>query len=289
MSELSLADLGLPEETASALPLEDLQKLAATLDAGADPAQPLPLLWHWAFFNPVVDTAELGPDGHPRRESALLKNFPRRMWVGGNVQSQAPLHPDTPTTRRTRLAKHAPKQGSTGNLLIVTLEHTVEQHGVTALVETQDVIFREAGGLTPAEGQPVTAPAPVGWREVFSPTAPLLFRFSAATFNSHRIHYDHDYATTVEHYPGLVVHGPLTAMVLAESASRHFGRTALLVFLPGLQSALCRPAGAHRRGAHRDARPADREADRDKNGWRHCHDGDSCLKPVTPAIPQRHE
>lgn len=223
MSELSLTELGVPEESTSVLPAEDVHKLAATLDRDLGPSQPLPLLWHWAFFNPVVSTAGLGPDGHPRRESALLNDFPRRMWVGGEVTSKGPLHADTPTVRRTRLAKQAIKHGSTGNLLIVTLEHTVEQRAETALVERQDVIFREAGGATPAEGAAVNVAPGDGWRETFRPTPQLLFRFSAATFNTHRIHYDHDYATQVEGYPGLVVHGPLTAMVLAGSAARHLG------------------------------------------------------------------
>jgi 3-methylfumaryl-CoA hydratase len=224
MTDLSLAELGLPEESTSVLPAEDVQKLAATLDVQFPAGRPLPLLWHWAFFNPVAATADLGPDGHPRRESPLLAAFPRRMWVGGEVTSLSPLRPDTPTTRRTRVLKHAQKHGSTGDLLIVTLEHTVEQHAISALVETQDVIFREAGGVTPAEGPAVTLPPATGWRETITPNTQLLFRFSAITFNSHRIHYDPDYATKVENYPGLVVHGPLTAMLLAESASRRLGR-----------------------------------------------------------------
>ena len=224
MSDLSLAELGLPEESTSMLPAEHVHKLAATLDAAHDPVLPIPLLWHWAFFNPIVNTAELGPDGHPRRESPLMAHYPRRMWVGGDVRSTGRLYGDTPTLRRTRLASHVQKRGSTGDLLIVTLEHTVEQRGHAALVETQDVIFREAGGATAAEGPVVAAPAPNGRRDTFTPTAQLLFRFSAVTFNSHRIHYDHDYATGVERYPALVVHGPLTAMMLAQAASRHLAR-----------------------------------------------------------------
>jgi 3-methylfumaryl-CoA hydratase len=222
MTGLSLADLGISEEATSVLPGEDVQKLGATLNVPHDPVLPLPMLWHWAFFNAVVSTTDLGADGHPRRESPLLVRFPRRMWVGGEVASKSLLRPDTPTVRRTSLRNHVQKHGSTGELLIVTLEHTVEQLGNTAVVETQDLIFREASGAAvPAEGPSVGVPPPAGWREIFNPTTPLLFRFSAVTFNSHRIHYDHDYATRVERYPRLVVHGPLTAMLLAESAARH--------------------------------------------------------------------
>jgi len=224
MSELSLGDLGLTSSAASALPAEHAQMLAATLDATFDPTRALPLLWHWAYFNPVVGTAGLGPDGHPRRGSPLLADFPRRMWVGGEVRAEGPLRADTASVRRTRLLSHARKQGSTGELLVVSLEHTVEQDEHTLIVERQDVIYRQAGGVTPPAGPAVELPPTPGWRETVLPSTTLLFRFSAVTFNGHRIHYDQDYATGHEHYPGLVVHGPLTAMLLAQSASHHLGK-----------------------------------------------------------------
>jgi 3-methylfumaryl-CoA hydratase len=224
VSDLTLADLGLTSEQSSTLPSEHAQMLAATLDVAFDPTLPLPLLWHWAYFNAVVGTAGLGPDGHPERESPLLVDFPRRMWVGGEVRAGGPLRTDTASVRRTKLLKHSRKQGSTGDLLIVTLEHTVEQDGRTIIVERQDVIYRQAGGVTPPPGPAVALPPAQGWRETVNPTTTLLFRFSAVTFNGHRIHYDHDYATQVEHYPNLVVHGPLTAVLLATSASRQLGK-----------------------------------------------------------------
>jgi 3-methylfumaryl-CoA hydratase len=126
--------------------------------------------------------------------------------------------------RRTRLLSHARKQGSTGELLVVTLEHTVEQDDLILIVERQDVIYRQEGGVTPPAGPAVELPPTPEWRETVVPTTTLLFRFSAVTFNGHRIHYDHDYATRGEHYPDLVVHGPLTAMLLAQSASHHLGK-----------------------------------------------------------------
>jgi 3-methylfumaryl-CoA hydratase len=103
----------------------------------------------------------------------------------------------------------------------VTLEHAIEQESRTIIVERQDVIYRQSGGVTPPPGPTVALPPTKGWSEIIQPTTMLLFRFSAVTFNGHRIHYDHDYATQVEHYPDLVVHGPLTAMLLAASAARH--------------------------------------------------------------------
>jgi 3-methylfumaryl-CoA hydratase len=224
VSDFTLVDLGLSSEQTSTLPAVQAQMMAATLDVAFYPTQPLPLLWHWAYFNPVVATAGLGPDGHPRRESPLLGDFPRRMWVGGEVRSEGLLRADTAAIRRTRLLSHARKKGSAGDLLVVSLEHTVEQGDRTVIVERQDVIYRGAGGVTSPTGPAVALPPSQGWREIVLPTAALLFRFSAVTFNSHRIHYDHSYATGIEHYPGLVVQGPLTAMVLGESASRHLGR-----------------------------------------------------------------
>jgi len=224
VSELTLADLGLSGEATSTLPAEGAQMLAATLDVAYDPTRALPLLWHWAYFNATVPTAALGPDGHPRRASPLLVDFPRRMWVGGEVRAEGGLHTDTAAVRRTRLLNHARKQGSTGDLLIVTLEHIVEQDARPVIVERQDVIYRPAGGVTPPPGPEVTLPAAPGWRETVLPTTTLLFRFSAVTFNGHRIHYDRDYATHTEHYPDVVVHGPLTAMLLAHSAAHHLGR-----------------------------------------------------------------
>ena len=224
MNELTLADLGLTSLAASTLPAEHAQMVAATLDATFDPTEALPLLWHWAYFNPVVGTAGLGPDGHPRRGSPLLADFPRRMWVGGEVRAEGPLRADTASLRRTRLLNHARKQGSTGELLVVTFEHTVEQNDRILIVERQDVIYRQAGGVTPPAGPAVEPPLTPGWRETVVPTTTLLFRFSAVTFNGHRIHYDQDYATRAEHYPDLVVHGPLTAMLLAQSASHHLGK-----------------------------------------------------------------
>jgi 3-methylfumaryl-CoA hydratase len=220
MSNLGLDELGIPAAMHSTMSAEHASLLAATLDHEYVESRPLPLLSHWAFFNPVEPTSALGADGHPGRSGPTLAAFPRRMWVGGEVAASGALHLDTPAIRRTRLQDHALKHGSSGDLLIVTLEHTVEQRGKIVITERQDVVYRSHGTTAPC-GPPVEPPPATGWRESFTPTAPLLFRFSAVTFNSHRIHYDHAYATEVEHYPDIVVHGPLTAMLLASAAERH--------------------------------------------------------------------
>jgi 3-methylfumaryl-CoA hydratase len=219
---LTLAELGLPAEQAATLSADHAALVAATLDA-PPPGRELPLLWHWAYFHPAVPTAALGDDGHPRREGALLATFPRRMWVGGSVERRRALRTDVPARRRTELAQHRRTHGSSGELLIVSLQHTVEQEGAEAVVERQDVVYRGAGGATPPPGDPVDPPADAEVQETVVPGSPLLFRFSAVTFNSHRIHYDRRYATEVEGYPGLVVHGPLTAMLLADLGERLLG------------------------------------------------------------------
>ena len=228
-TDLTLVDLALPEETTSDLSHDHAQLVAATLDARSPGAgDPLPLLWHWAYFNPTTPTAQLGVDGHPERSGEMLQRFPRRMWVGGDVRQLTPLRCGSIATRRTTLLSHDVKNGSTGDLLLVSLEHTIEQAGKVALVERQNVIYREAGSVTPAPGAPVDlgpeTTDPLMWSETVVPNAALLFRFSAVTFNTHRIHFDYPYATEVEGYPDLVVHGPLTAMLLAASAARHIGR-----------------------------------------------------------------
>lgn len=226
MTELTPASLGLTEEQTSELSGEQAELLGATLDTPFTTGAALPLLWHWAYFNPPVPSAGLGTDGHPTRTSSLLADYPRRMWVGGEVRSIVPLVTGTPALRRTRVVDHAVKHGSSGDLLVVSLEHTVEQRGVTSLIERQDVIYRGAASVTPTPGDPAPATAPEGgWMDVVNPSRALLFRFSALTFNAHRIHYDAEYATSVEHYPGVVVQGPLTAILLAGSAARRLKTT----------------------------------------------------------------
>lgn len=166
MTEFTLADLGLSCEQASSLPAEHAQMLAATLDVGFEAALPLPLLWHWVYFSPLVGTAGLGPDGHPARKTPLLADFPRRMWVGGEVRAVGSLRTDIASVRRTRLLSSARKQGATGALIVVTLQHSVEQDGRIVIVERQDVIYRQADGVTLPAGPPVNPPTMQGWREI---------------------------------------------------------------------------------------------------------------------------
>ena len=223
-TQLSADDIGVAEVTTE-ISAEHAGKVAAVLDAtdalptGAE----LPLLWHWAFFTPAVPTAGLGRDGHPALPAqGPTAGLPRRMWAGGRVQTHSPLVIGTSATRRSRVASAERKSGRSGELLVVTAIHEISQDGRVAITEEQDLIYRTATGAqieSPAGSHHPEVP-PDGWCDEVTLGAVTLFRFSAVTFNSHRIHYDVPYATGEEGYPGLVVHGPLTAILLAESARR---------------------------------------------------------------------
>jgi 3-methylfumaryl-CoA hydratase len=227
-SDLTPEVIGIELTNESQVSVEHARRLAALLDADIDLATgtPLPLLWHWAFFTPTTPTAELGPDGHPQLAAdGSTAGLPRRMWAGGRVTRVAPLRAGRPATRRSAVSKAERKHGRSGRLLILTVEHVVEQDGEVVLTETQDLVYREpSGSMPPPPGGigPPAAPAG-GWADSVAMDTVRLFRFSAITFNSHRIHYDRDYATDQEGYPGLVVHGPLTALLLAESARHRVG------------------------------------------------------------------
>jgi len=194
-------------------------RVAATLGASAPPAgAPLPPLWQWAFFIEAAQAHVLGADGHPARGGFLPPAQNRnRMWAGGRVTFHQPLIVGTIAERRTTILDVQEKTGRTGQLLFVTLRHEYTQAGTLAIDEEQDIVYRQPSppkltGSTPA-------PA-AQWRETVTPTATLLFRYSAVTFNGHRIHYDHPYVTQSEGYPGLVVHGPLIATLMLAAFTR---------------------------------------------------------------------
>jgi 3-methylfumaryl-CoA hydratase len=188
-----------------------------TLAAGT----PLPACWHWIYFRPTTPQSMLGPDGHARRGGFLPPiDLPRRMWVGGRFRFHAPLLLGEPAVRRSTITSVSAKSGRSGELVFVTIRHAIGAAGTVAFEEEQDLVFRGAPppGETP-RSEP--APAPPDWSERLTADPLMLFRFSALTYNGHRIHYDHPYATGVEGYPGLVVHGPLTALLLMDAAERH--------------------------------------------------------------------
>ncbi|MDF3833223.1 MaoC family dehydratase N-terminal domain-containing protein [Cupriavidus basilensis] len=200
--------------------------LAATLDLEGAPTegQPLPPGWHWLFFNPVARQSALGDDGHPRRAANSFLppiNLPRRMWAGSRIRYLASLQVGAEAERSSRILRITPKEGKSGPMCFVTVAHSVASGGRTCIEEEQDIVYRAATPLAPASGgstipERAVTPAPLlaPWKRTVNPDAVLLFRYSALTFNGHRIHYDLPYAQVEEGYRGLVVHGPLAATLL---------------------------------------------------------------------------
>ncbi|WP_343698657.1 hypothetical protein [Caulobacter sp.] len=192
------------------LAASDLARLAAVLDRPEAPTE-VPPAWHWACLARPVRRSDLGPDGHPKRDPALP---PRRMFAASDLRFAGPLRPGQDTDLVETVAAVEQKAGASGLLTFVTLERTFSQAGAVRVTERQTIVYTAA---PPAPRTPDELPAAAEW-SVETPTDPvLLAAFSAATSNTHRIHYDQAYATGVEGYPGLVVHGPLIALLLLEA------------------------------------------------------------------------
>ncbi len=199
--------------------------MSATLDrddaapvAGSD----VPPLWHWLYFLPLARHSDIGIDGHPKRGGFLPPvSLPRRMWAGGRLEFHHPMRVGEEISRTSRIAEVSGKEGRSGTLVFVTVQHEIFDSRGLALTEEHDIVYRE----NPRADAPVPKPQPAPTDEAFSrevvPDPVLLFRYSALTFNGHRIHYDRPYVTEVEGYPGLIVHGPLIATLLLDLLRRH--------------------------------------------------------------------
>jgi len=207
--------------------------LAATLDYDMPlgDGSALPMLWHWAYFWHASPGAALGEDGHPKRGGFLPPvPLPRRMWAGGRLRFSAPLVVGAEATRTSRILDVNVKEGASGPLAFVTVAHEMAVAGQTVIWEEHDIVYRDnpQAGAAPVKAK--QAPASAAWSRQIVPDPVLLFRYSALTFNGHRIHYDRSYATEVEHYPGLIVHGPLIATLLAELLRAHLPERRLAAF-----------------------------------------------------------
>jgi len=202
------------EDVASEVPLAGL---AALLDRAEPWADVMPPLAHWLYFLPHARQSEIDLDGHPRRGGFLPPvELPRRMWAGGRLTFDADIAVGAPIARRSTIADVTAKTGSTGNMVFVTVHHEIVTETGIAVREEQDIVFREAPKLDAQTHTRQSASEPADHSRRINPDPTQLFRFSALTFNAHRIHYDRDYCRDVEGYPGLVVQGPFAAMLLMD-------------------------------------------------------------------------
>ncbi len=203
-----------------------LAGLSATLDRDDPPPVPgtaVPPLWHWLYFLPQAPAHEIGPDGHPRRGGFLPPvPLPRRMWAGSRLDFVQPLRVGEAATRLSRIGSVDVKQGRSGTLVFVTVRHDYTGDRGLALTEEHDIVYRDLPQPGAAAPAPQPAPADAAFSRDIVPDPVLLFRYSALTFNGHRIHYDRPYVTVVEGYPGLIVHGPLIATLLLDLLRREW-------------------------------------------------------------------
>ena len=194
-------------------------------DPVAEAGEHLPLGWHWLYFRQALRASRMGRDGHEARGDFLPPvDAPRRMWAGGWLRSHRPVILGRGATLTSRVRSVKEKAGRSGPLVFVTVHHEIHQGGLS-LEEEQTLVYRqkEAVGRAPRQNRPDSGPVDGGgaWVEQFTPTPLTLFQFSALTYNAHRIHYDQPYVTQEEGYPALLVHAPLTALLLLDAAVRH--------------------------------------------------------------------
>ncbi|MFZ4481598.1 MAG: FAS1-like dehydratase domain-containing protein, partial [Rhodoferax sp.] len=220
--------IGKTETLADDITAAPARALSATLDRDDAASQVgstvLPPLWHWLYFLPKQRQSEIGPDGHPKRGGFLPPvPLPRRMWAGGRLRwlPENPLRVGDAVQRVSRIDSVTHKAGRTGDLLFVLVKHEVHNGNGLALTEEHDIVYRAAAQPGDPVPPPTAAEQGAPWQREIVPDEVLLFRYSALTFNGHRIHYDRKYVTEVEGYPGLIVHGPLIATLLVDLVRRH--------------------------------------------------------------------
>ena len=232
--------IGRSEKASDIVTAQLAKGLRATLfqDVGEPKAgDAAPYTVHWCLAQPVFPMSMLGPDGHPTRGGFLPPvPLPRRMWAGGELEFFDPLRVGDEATRVSRISDVTVKTGSTGTLCFVAVEHVVATSRGTAIRERQDIVYREMGGATASAPKAPPPPPVAKHRETHVSDPVLLFRYSALTFNGHRIHYDRDYVTKVEGYPGLIFHGPLQAAFIIELAAKlHKGQPPKKLAYSGVQ------------------------------------------------------
>lgn len=209
----------------SVAPVRAMSALLDRTDAEPRVGDVLPALWHWLYFWPTTAQSELGADGHPKRGGFLPPvPFPKRMWAGGRLQWHQPMRLGDQIQRTSRIDQVQHKTGRSGELLFVQVHHTYEGPQGVCLEESHDIVYKPLAQTSEHPSAGITPPLTAEWQRDLVPDDVLLFRYSALTFNSHRIHYDRRYAMQTEGYPGLVVHGPLMASLLIDLLRRHSDR-----------------------------------------------------------------
>ena len=226
--------IGRTEQRSDRVTGAPLAALSATLDRDDPPpdaGSEAPPLGHWLYFLPMARHSEIGGDGHPRRGGFLPPvPLPRRMWAGSRLTFHRPLRVGDEIGRVSTIKDVSVKHGRSGALVFVTVRHEVAAAGGLAISEEHDIVYRDNPQPGAAAPSPQAAPADPGFSRDIVPDPVLLFRYSALTFNGHRIHYDRSYATEVEGYPGLIVHGPLIATLLLDMLSREMPQAVVTAF-----------------------------------------------------------
>src|SRR5690606_25234295 len=204
-----------------------VERLAATLDLAEAPreGEPLPRGWHSVLFPRVVRQSQIGPDGHPERGDFLPPvPLPRRMFAGRRVSFHGDLRVGDRARKESEITNVTIKEGRSGKMVFVTARHSIHSPRALALVEEQDIVYRDEPDPNAPKPAPTPAARTATWTQPFMPEPVVLFRFSALTFNGHRIHYDHPYVTEVEGYPALVMNGGLTTLLASELARTRSSR-----------------------------------------------------------------
>ena len=248
------------------VPIKALQATLNREEIGCTRGENLPPMWHILYFLPVCRQSDLSSNGHPHMGGFMPPiPLPRRMYAGNRILFHQPLQVGDPVTRNSSITDVSFKQGRSGPLVFLKISHEISNDMGLAVTEEQDIVYRREPG--PGDPPPSYLPAPRDndWQQEFTADPVLLFRFSALTFNGHRIHYDHPYTTTVEGYPGLIVHGPLLAILLLELIFRQapgaqvleYGFRALKPVFAAQPFFLCGAPGDDRRKINLWVRDAD--------------------------------
>ncbi|WP_169566069.1 FAS1-like dehydratase domain-containing protein [Sneathiella limimaris] len=223
--------IGNVEKRTELIHQQALDGFAALMDEDAAPSSFLPAGGHWMFFLPTDRQSNLAHDGHGKKGDFLPPvDLPRRMWAGGRLKFQRPIKAGDTIEKISTVKSVEEKEGRSGNLVFVTVEHELNKDGNCYIREEHDIVYREAAQPGETPPTPKMAPIDADWEQTIVPDPVMLFRYSALTFNGHRIHYDRDYVTSVEGYPGLVVHGPLIGTLLMKLAIDNMGGKSLKTF-----------------------------------------------------------